>query len=93
MLMKSMINAHALNALIKPVDNPSKSLAVADDEKHSSIPILIFTEQYLTQPKPEIQNINDMSFEKMQKPGTGASLALEDFETQAFEIGNPFGGV
>jgi len=92
MNMKSILNVHALGSLLKPVDRPNKNLGVAADEKHASVPILIFTEQYLKQPKPELQTLNQVPYEKMQKPGAGASLAMDDFESQAFTMGHPFGG-
>ena len=92
MNMRNILNGHALGVLCKAVDKPAKSLGVGDDERHSSVPLLIFTEQYLKQPVPEMQPLNQISYENAQKPGTGNSLAMEDFETQAFYIGHPFGG-
>lgn len=91
-LMKQLLNGHALNVISKTPEKPSKNLGVGKDEKHSSIPILIFTEQHLKQPKPEMPSANSLPFEAVQKPGAGSSLALEDFETQAFYMGHPFGG-
>lgn len=92
MNMRNILNGHALGVLCKKVEKPNKNLGVAGDEKHKSIPILIFTEQYLKQPVPEMQALNEVPYEKMQKAGTGNSLAMDDFETQAFYIGHPFGG-
>lgn len=89
--MKSILNGHALKALLKNVDTPSKNLATGEDEHRKSIPLLIFTEQHLPQPKPEVLRPTELSYEKIQKNGTGASLALDDFETQNFSIGQTYG--
>ena len=91
-MMKSIINGHALNSLLKPVNMPAKNLGVADDECLTSIPLLIFTEQHLPMPTPVIQPLNYSSYEKAQRPGAGNVLSLEDFETENFNLGHPFGG-
>ena len=91
-MMKNILNIHALKALLKPVDTPNVNLGVSEDEKHSSIPLLLFTEQHLPVPSPEMQPLNQISFEKAQKPGSGVVLSLEDFETENFTMGTPYGG-
>lgn len=91
--MKSILNMHALNSLLCPVDMPAESLGVAHDEELGSVPLLLFTEQHLPVVQPEMIPINQMSYEKVQRAGTGSSLALEDFETQAFSMGGSYGGV
>ena len=88
--MKNILNGHALKSLLKNVDNPSISLAVGSDEEHKNIPILIFTEQHLPIPIPEIEPIRNKSYEEVRLDGTGVSLALDDFDTQNFSIGSPY---
>ena len=39
-------NAHAYNRLAKPQFLPSPTLAVGEDEDHSSKPVLVFTTHY-----------------------------------------------
>ena len=91
--MKSILNMHALNSLLCPVEIPSETLAIADDERRDSVPLLIFTEQHLPMPKPEIIPTSQLSYEKVQIKGANNSLDLSDFETQAFSVGSAFGGV
>ena len=91
--MKSILNAHALKSLMKPTDTPNKNLATGEDEHRANIPLLIFTEQHLPQPKPEVLRPTELSYEKVQKNGTGASLALDDFETQNFNLGSTYGKI
>ena len=87
--MKELVNLHALKSLIKPIETPDESLAVGDVEKHSDIPLLIFTEQHLPQPMPEMVSERMLSYEDVQLDGTGATLSLADFETDNFYIGKP----
>ena len=89
--MIGIIKAHALKQLTRPVALPSKTLAVGTDETHKSIPILIFNHQYLTQPAPTISK-EGKSYEDNKAKGSGAVLSLEDFETENFHVGHPFGG-
>ena len=89
--MRNIIIGHARQSLSIPVVNPSPTLAVGEDETHTNIPLLLFTEQHLPTVKPEVLPDSKLSFEDVQLDGTGASLALEDFETQNFNIGNPYG--
>lgn len=91
--MKILINAHALKSLINPIETPDISLAVGEDENHTDIPVLIFTEQHLPVAMPEVVPISHKSYEEVQRDGTGSSLALDDFETQNFNIGLPIKGV
>lgn len=90
--MRALFNAHGLKALLRPVDNPNVNLGVASDERHDSIPMLIFTEQHLPVAKPEFQPFNQIPYEKAQRKGSGAVLSLEDFETENFSIGSIYGG-
>ena len=92
MNFKSSLNMHALQSLLKPVERPAQNLCVANDEKHSSIPLLIFTEQHLPTPNPDMQPLNQLPYEDVQKPGSNGVLSLDDFETQNFYMGHPFGG-
>lgn len=91
--MKSLLNIHAFNSLVSPVERPNVNLGVGKDENHKSIPLLIFTEQHLPMPKPEVIPTNKLSYEKVQIKGANNSLDLSDFETQAFSVGGAFGGV
>ena len=92
-MMKNILNGHALKSLLKPIDMPNVNLGVANDESHASVPLLIFNFQHLPVAKPEMQPLNQMPYESIQKIGSGASLTLEDFETDSFYVGHPFGGV
>ena len=89
--MKTILNGHALRSLLKPVEKPNVNLGVSNDENHKSIPLLIFNEQHLPIPKPEIQPLNQIPYESIQKCGSGNILSIEDFETQTFDIGHPYG--
>ena len=91
--MRAIISGHALKSLLNPVEIPNENLGIGEDEKHTNIPILIFTEQHLPTVPPTVVPPNQLSYEEVQKDGTGSSLALEDFETQNFNIGIPLGGV
>lgn len=91
--MKSLLNMHALNSLLCAPERPAQSLGIADDERLDSVPLLIFTDQHLPMPEPEILPNSQLSYEKIQLKGTNNSLDLSDFETQAFSVGGSYGGV
>ena len=91
--MKSILSAHALKSLLKPAEIPAKNLCIGSDERLDSVPLLIFTEQNLAMPKPEIMPNSQLSYEKVQIKGTGNVLSLSDFETEAFSVGSAYGGV
>ena len=88
--MKELLNMHALKSLLKSPETPDVSLAVGEDEKRDNVPLLIFTEQHLPQPMPEIVSERMLSYEDVQLDGMGASLSLDDFSTDNFSIGNPY---
>lgn len=88
--MKNNMRIHSLKALIKPVEIPSETLAIGPDERHDSIPLLIFTNQHLPTVKPTAVKLNQLAYEDVQRSGTGASLSLDDFETDNFSIGTPY---
>ena len=88
--MKVLLNQHALKSLLKSPEIPDVSLAVGEDEKRDNVPLLIFTEQHLPMPTPEIVSERMQSYEDVQLDGTGASLSLDYFSTDNFSIGSPY---
>ena len=91
--MKSLLNMHALNSVTCPIELPAQSLCIGNDERLDSVPLLIFTDQHLPMPAPEVLPKSQLSYEKIQLKGTNNSLDLSDFETQAFSVGGSYGGV
>ena len=89
--MRQIMCGHALKSLICPVDIPQVTLAIADDENHTDIPLLIFTEQHLPTVKPEVLRPSDYSYEEIQPDGVNACLTMDSFDTSNFSIGYPYG--
>lgn len=88
--MKEMLNMHALKSLLQTPTMPDASLSIGEDEKKTDIPLLIFTEQHLPTPTPVIVSERMQSYEDVQLDGTGASLSLDYFSTDNFNIGKPY---
>lgn len=91
--MHAIMCGHALKSLLCPVDMPQVTLAVADDENHNDIPLLIFTEQHLPTVKPEVLRVTEQSYEDIQPNGVNACLSMADFDTDSFSIGYPYGSI
>ena len=90
---RNLQNAQALKSLIKAPTMPNANLAIAGDDEMSNYPLLIFRDQHLKQPTAVTEDILTMPYEKTAVKGAGDTLSMEDFETQSFDLGNPYDGV
>lgn len=72
---------------------PEYALATGDDEKLSSVPLMIFKDQH--QPAGKVQMIDPkmIPYEKAAVKGANDHVQLEDFETHDFNIGDPMGQI
>lgn len=87
---KNIINTIGLKSLIRPVERPLTRLAIGDDDERSNVPLVIFRDQHMPMPGPTVPNIMDFSYEQLAKNGAGDSLAMEDFVTDDFNLGEAY---
>ena len=87
---KNLQNAHALRVLTKSPVMPNKNLAVAGDDEMSNVPLVIFRDQHLKMPTPTIPDVMSIPYEKSVPKGSGATLSMEDFVTDDFQLGTPY---
>lgn len=86
---QSILNNHALKALLKPAVMPPAALSIAGDDQMQNIPLLIFTDQHLPIPGPTMDKIQNQSYEKLALDGRGDYVTIDNFVTDDFDIGRP----
>lgn len=87
---KKLQNAHALRALNKNAVMPNPNLAIGGDDEMSNIPLVIFRDQHLKMPTPTLPDVMSIPYEKSVAKGSGATLSMEDFVTDDFQLGTPY---
>ena len=90
---RKMCNAQALKNLCKAPTLPAENLGVGEDEYHADVPLVIFANQHLPAQRPLVVNPNTLPYEKTAANGAGDRLTMDDFTTNDFQIGEPFGSV
>lgn len=89
-VQRKLYNAHGLKALSKPVSDPPAKLAIGGDDEMSNVPLIIYRGQHLPTPAPVVEHIYNLPYEKTAKKGAGDTLSMENFETNAFDLGSEF---
>lgn len=91
-ISRARYNAHGLKALTKAVIDPPAHMAVGGDDEMSDVPLVIYRGQKLPSPTPITEHIYNLPYEKTARKGAGDTLTIEDFETNAFDLGVEFAG-
>lgn len=86
-IYKKIINAQALKSHLKAPLMPDDNLAIGDDEKLDSVPLVIFRDQHEPPTRPVVQDRNQIAYEKLAVKGSGDTLSLDDFVTDDFSVG------
>lgn len=85
-----LYNIHALNHILKRVDEPDAALGVAENERHTSVDGVVYYPKTNTKiVQPELAH---KSFEYAQIDGFADPITDKDFPKE-FSLGDPIGNL
>lgn len=90
---KGIVNAFALQQLVKPVFIPDYHLMVGSSEYLASMPMLVYQDYLDVIPEPLQKNLTDFSYEQAQTGIENGELTPDDFVGNTFYMGSPLGEV